>query len=67
MILIYVQRILAVLSLIVGVLTTFSETPITDGIKGQIFVTFEGIALIIVSVGWLYLIKWEETKLETRA
>lgn len=66
MILIYIQRLLAIASLIAGIIVTFSETPITEGIGSQMMLTLEGILLIAVSVGWLYLIGWEEEKYETR-
>lgn len=66
MILIYIQKLLAIVSLIAGIIVTFSETPITEGVKGQMILTLEGILLIAVSVGWLSLIGWEEEKFETR-
>ena len=59
-ILLTIQRILAVLVGIGGLILTFSEADVTAPVSQQLALTLGGIALIIVAVGWGILTGIEE-------
>ncbi len=60
-----IQRFLALLMMCVGFILTISETPITQGLENQAWITCGGLVLIAICLIWLGLINWEESCFET--
>lgn len=66
-IIVAIQRLLSILAVCVGIFLTFSETSETSGVSEQLWITFGGVALIVISVLWMKLTDFEEEKwFETR-
>ena len=65
-IIIGLQRVLALITIAIGIVLTFAETPLNEGLSIQAWVTCGGIALVGVSLLWIALINWEDSCLETR-
>ena len=53
--LIITQRLIATMVGIFGFLTMFGETPIEQGLEAQLWVTLGGIAILGISLIWLWL------------
>lgn len=58
--LINLQKILAILVLIIGFVFMISETPISEGLASQMWLTVGGACVIGISALWLWLISKEE-------
>lgn len=58
--LINVQRALDGLVLIIGLFFLFSETPLSEGFSAQVWTTVGGLAIVLLSVLWTWLIDKEE-------
>jgi len=65
-IMISLQKVMAILVLFCGIILTISESPIEEGLSTQMWLTFGGIALVLLSVGWLWLIDKEEVFWEVK-
>lgn len=65
-ILIYLQEILMVVAGVYGALLLFSEVPLSESWIEQMKVSGGGLIILLLCVGWAYLISWEEKVLETR-
>jgi len=58
--LIIIQRVLAIVVMMAGILLMFSEVDITESILAQVEVTFGGLGLAVVGFGWASLTQLEE-------
>lgn len=65
---VWLQRLMAVMVGIYGLLLVFSETPLSEGLWEQLKLSGGGIMLMILSVVWVRLASWEGEKFihETR-
>lgn len=59
-ILVIVQRLIAIVTMIVGFMLMVSETPLNQGLYAQAWLTIGGFVIAVLSVGWLVLIGEEE-------
>lgn len=55
-----IQRVIALVTLIIGILLMFSEVPVDQSVVLQAWVTVGGFTITILSLGWLFLIRAEE-------
>ena len=55
-----VQRILIVITFVIGLVFMLSETPINASVADQAFLTFGGAIIILLSIGWGWLASKEE-------
>ena len=58
--LIELQRFIAIIVLVIGFVLMISETPISEGFGAQAWLTIGGLGIILLSIGWLWLISKEE-------
>lgn len=65
-ILLWVQRILALLAGIYGFLALFSQVPITESVWSQFCLNAGGLVLILLAWGWIWLTGVEEQWIETK-
>lgn len=58
--LIGVQKVLVVIAFIVGLLFMISEAPMTASLAEQALLTFGGGFIVLLSLGWGWLVSKEE-------
>ena len=59
-ILVYTQRILALVAMIVGAILMFSEVPLGQGLSAQAWLSVGGFCIVLLSIAWLWIASKEE-------
>ena len=59
---IVIQKILILITFSIGFLFLFSESPINEGLSNQLWLTFGGAFIILLSFGWGWLTNFEEER-----
>lgn len=57
---IVLQRILALVAIIIGIVLMLSEVPMSAGLLAQAWLTCGGFFIVLLSIGWEWLINKEE-------
>lgn len=57
---IVLQRILALVAIIIGIVLMLSEVPMGEGLLAQAWLTCGGLFIVLLSIGWEWLINKEE-------
>ncbi len=61
-VMIFIQKLIAILVGIYGFLTMFSETPIEQGLMAQLWTTLGGAVILVLCALWIWLIGIEEDR-----
>jgi len=59
-ILVFMQRILALVAMVVGAILMFSEAPLGQGLSAQVWLTVGGFCIVLLSIAWLWIANKEE-------
>lgn len=59
-ILVYAQRVLALVAMVIGVILMFSEVPLGQGLSAQAWLSVGGFCIVLLSIAWLWIASKEE-------